>query len=154
MSTCTSEPSPPSIELDRQQAPNRRRFARFAAAMEAGPPPMAQTLNAAIQTTVARRPGARARSVPGIVWLGIGSWTIFCGSLFLSLLLWDRDAFEASLAWPGQISERATVSDLREAEDRRQQAPNAGLPELLPPKEEAAIPEFPFIPQTSPRPHE
>jgi hypothetical protein len=146
MDTYTDRQTGSSSELDREQAPNARRFARFAAAMNAAPPPMAQMLNGPAQTTVARRRAMRNRSIPAIAWLGIGCWTMICGVLFLSLLLWrDQDGR------PDQINERAAVSDLRDSENRRQGDLRPGLPELLLTKEEAASGSRPDPP---PRPDE
>jgi hypothetical protein len=138
MISYSSKPSAHSVEaLELDLARRRRRFARFAAAMEAAPPPTAQMLRASMPTPKARRTELRRRPVPGLAWLGLGSWALMCGGLFVSLLLWrHQDAFDAYVRQPGQTTVRATGSDVRKAELRNGDRKPGGS-QLLPDREGA-----------------
>jgi hypothetical protein len=93
-------------EADGRPALPGPRFARFAAAMEAGAASQDQLLPR-LQRQM--RPAHAVDSSPRIQWLGIGSWALFCAALFVSLLLRpDRASFQLD-----QIHPRALVSDVR-----------------------------------------
>jgi hypothetical protein len=113
-------------EPDVERLSSGPRFARFAAAMEAAPAPQNQLLDGLSRSQRRAQPSAvaastihplgnarlhtadPAKSTPGIAWLGIGSWTLFCAALFVSLLLRpDRVSFQLD-----QIHPRARVSDV------------------------------------------
>jgi hypothetical protein len=91
------------------QAPRGRRFARFAAAMEA---------EAASKAQLLRRPQRRIRpanpvdSRARIQWLGMASWALFCTALFVSLLLRpDQDAVDRGIGLQADHTlQRAIVS--------------------------------------------
>ena len=79
-------------EADPGRASHGPRFARFAAAMAAGPASQDQ-LFARSQRRI--RAAETVHSVSRIQWLGIGSWALFCAALFVSLLLRPgRDAVD------------------------------------------------------------
>jgi hypothetical protein len=93
-------------EADAGRASRSPRFTRFAAAMT-GDPASQDQLFPRSQRRI--RTAGRVHSGPGIQWLGIGSWALFCAALFVSLLLRpDRVSFPL-----GQIQPRAVVSDVR-----------------------------------------
>ena len=132
-----------SIEPNVERTSSGWGFVRFAAAMQAEPPPTeqirdertrAQLLPApsAADSTVSRSMEARHRSNPWIPWLGIGSWALLCAALFISLLsshdreLLQRDGGTTS----DPIQSPATVSNALRAADRNQPTPM--LEELLP----------------------
>jgi hypothetical protein len=141
-------------EPDVERLSSGPRFARFAAAMEADPTPQNQLLDGLSRSQRRAQPSAvaastihplgdarlhtadPAKSTPGIAWLGIGSWTLFCAALFVSLLLRpDRDAFEQDVGLRSdRIQHRAIVSDVRPAAD-----PTATSKELLPSNGQAVI---------------
>jgi hypothetical protein len=99
-----SRPTEPETETERTLSGPC--FGRFAAAIEAAPPPQAQLLEELLPrspsplqsalpvTTVFVRGSTeawsclvdRARSHPKILWLGIGGWMLFCAVFFVSLL--------------------------------------------------------------------
>jgi hypothetical protein len=122
-----AQPSDESVvALDVERTSSGPRFARFAAAMEAEAESQDQLLprpqrRALLVTTytIPLRKGARVltadrvKSAPGIRWLGISSWALFCAALFISLLLRpDRASFQLD-----QIHPRALVSDVRPIAD-------------------------------------
>ena len=73
-----------------------RDFARFAAAMAAGPASQDQ-LFARSQRRI--RAAETVNTSARIQWLGIGSWALFCAALFVTLLLRpDRDAVDHGIA--------------------------------------------------------
>jgi hypothetical protein len=71
-------------EADAGCASRGPRFARFAAAMEAGAASQDQLLPRSQHKIRRADP---VQSSPRIQWLGIGSWALFCAALFVSLLL-------------------------------------------------------------------
>jgi hypothetical protein len=102
------------------------RFARFAAAMEAEAAsqdqllPRLQRRALLVATSTIPPPRGtrlliadRVKSAPGIRWLGIGSWALFCAALFVSLLLRpDRVSIHLD-----EIHSRTLVSDVRPMAD-------------------------------------
>jgi hypothetical protein len=108
------------------------RFARFAAAMEANPAsqdqlfPRSQRRGDSMATS-STRPLRRVRSLtadqvkslPGIQWLGIGSWAFFCVALFVSLLPHPgRDAVDRGTGLQADHTlQRAIVSGVPPAAD-------------------------------------
>lgn len=133
-----------SIEPDVERRSNGPRFAKFAARMQAEPPPMGQMLDertraevqhvapAAVDFSASRSTGARDRSPPWLLSLGIGSWALLCAALFVSLLSWqDRELSKRDGgATSDPIQSPATVSNALRAADRDQPTPM--LEELLP----------------------
>jgi hypothetical protein len=97
-------------EADAGRAQRGARFARFAAAMEAGPASRDQ-LFARSQRKI--RPADPAKSGRRVQWLGIGSWALFCAALFVSLLLRPH---QVSLELD-QIHPRTLASDVRPIAD-------------------------------------
>jgi hypothetical protein len=97
-------------EADAGQASRGPRFARFAAAMEAD----AASQDRLVPGSQRRiRPTDPIKSLPGIQWLGIGSWAFLCVALFVSLLPHPgRDAVDRGTGLQADHTlQRAIVSD-------------------------------------------
>jgi hypothetical protein len=132
-----------SIESNVERTSSGRRFVRFAAAMQAEPPPTEQipdeqtraqlppAPSAAADSTVRRSTGARHRSNPWIRWLGIGSWALLCAALFVSLLSWpDRELLKRDGGTTSDLIQSPATVDALRAADRNHPTPM--LEELWP----------------------
>ena len=151
------------------------RFARFVAAIEAAPPPQAQLLEerlprspsplqSALPETTAFVCGStealsrlvdRARSHPKILWLGIGSWMLFCAAFFVSLLpSQDRAVYDHGAdVRSDQIRNRATSGVVLQGADRSQAESMLTTDDVLPSDgQEAASTVRPPLDSSSTRP--
>jgi hypothetical protein len=163
------------IEPEAERTSSGPRFVRFGAAIEATPPPQAQLLEELLPlspsplqsalpettgpvcgpTKTRSRLADRGRSHPKILWLGIGSWMLFCAAFFVSLLpSQDRTAYDhGAHIRSAEIRKQATSGVVLQGAGRSQTESMPTTDEVLPSDgQEAASAVRPPLDASSARP--